>query len=148
MVCLFPVCQAGYADEIIDYIPEGLEFVAEDNKGWTKITDKAASTDALVKTLLEPGQTASVQITLKWKNGESNFGVRDNIAEISKASNPNGSKDIDSTPGNFVAGEDDQDNAQVMISISTGNAPTYVALAVSVIAIISTGAFMIKKYVL
>ena len=139
---------AGYADEIIDYIPEGLEFIAEDNKGWTKITDKAASTDALVKTLLEPGQTASVQITLKWKNGESNFGVRDNIAEISKASNPNGSKDIDSTPGNFVAGEDDQDNAQVMISISTGNAPTYVVLAVSVIAIISTGAFMIKKYVL
>ncbi|MCR5186202.1 MAG: DUF11 domain-containing protein [Clostridia bacterium] len=139
---------AGYADEIIDYIPEGLEFIAEDNKGWTKITDKAASTDALVKTLLEPGQTASVQITLKWKNGENNFGVRDNIAEISKASNPNGAKDIDSTPGNFAAGEDDQDNAQVMISISTGNAPTYILLAVSVIAIISTGAIMIKKYVL
>ena len=139
---------AGYADEIIDYIPEGLEFIAEDNKGWTKITDKAASTDALVKTLLEPGQTASVQIVLKWKNGESNFGARDNIAEISKASNPNGSKDIDSTPGNFVAGEDDQDNAQVVISISTGNAPTYIVLAVAVIAIISSGAVMIKKYVL
>ena len=139
---------AGYADEITDYIPEGLEFVAEDNKGWTKVTDKAATTDALVKTLIEPGQTASVQITLKWKNGDNNFGMKNNIAEISKASNPNGAKDIDSTPGNFVAGEDDQDDAPVMLAISTGNAPTYIILTVAVVAIISTGAVMIKKYVL
>ena len=138
---------AGYADEIVDYIPDGFEFIPEDNKGWTKVTDKAAVTDALVKTLIEPGQTASVQITLKWKNGDSNFGMKDNLAEINKASNPSGSKDIDSTPGNLVAGEDDQDNAPVMISISTGNAPTYVILSAAVVAIIGTGAIMIKKYV-
>ena len=138
----------GFADEIIDYIPEGLEFVPGDNPGWTKVTDKAATTDQLIKKRIEPGQSEAVTITLRWKNGENNFGMKDNIAEISKASNPYGAKDIDSTPGNFVAGEDDQDNAQVMLSISTGNAPTYILLGIGVVTIISVGSIMIKKYVL
>ena len=61
---------AGYATEIKDYIPDGLEFIAEENKQWTKVSDKEITTNALAKTRLEPGQTASVQVTLKWINGE------------------------------------------------------------------------------
>lgn len=139
---------AGFADEIADYIPEGLEFIPEDNSGWTKVTDRVATTNALIKTLIEPGQSASTQITLKWINGDKNFGLRDNVAEINKSSNPNGAKDRDSTAGNRVVGEDDQDNASVMIAISTGNAPMYIAIIAGFIFIVSGGYMLIKKYVL
>ena len=139
---------AGFADEIIDYIPEGLQFVAEDNPTWTKISDKAATTTQLNTTLLEPGKSAEIEITLRWINGDNNFGLKTNIAEISKDRNNNGAKDRDSTPGNYVAAEDDQDDAPVMLQISTGTIKTYTLLVISVISILLVGCVMIKKYVL
>lgn len=139
---------AGYATEITDYIPEGLEFIAEENKQWTKVSEREITTNALANTKLEPGQSASVQVVLKWKNAEDNFGLKVNTAEISKDQNDSNTPDIDSTPDNKVEGEDDIDNAEVMLAISTGTAPTYIALTFTVLVIMTTGIALIKKYVL
>ena len=139
---------AGYATEIKDYIPEGLEFIAEENKQWTKVSDRVITTNALANTKLEPGQTASVQVVLKWINSEDNFDRKINVAEISDDYNDSDTPDIDSTPDNKVANEDDIDNAEVMLSISTGTTPTYTALAFTVLVIMATGIALIKKYVL
>ncbi len=139
---------AGYATEVKDYIPEGLEFVQADNPQWTKVSDRIITTNALSNTLLQPGQSASVQVTLKWINGDSNFGLKTNVAEISAHKNDSNSPDIDSTPDNNKPGEDDIDDAPVMLAISTGTAPTYIILSTSVLAILTTGIILIKKYVL
>ena len=95
-----------------------------------------------------PGQSASVDITLQWVNNENNLGQKVNIAEISKDYNDKGSPDIDSTPDNFKSEEDDQDDAPVILSISTGEEPVYVVLSTTVMAILTTGIILIKKYVL
>lgn len=139
---------AGYATEIKDYIPDGLEFIEADNKQWTKVSDKVITTNALANTLLQPGQTASVQVTLKWINGENNLGQKVNVAEISAHKNDSNSPDIDSTPDNKKPGEDDIDEAPVLLEISTGTAPTYIALTTTVLVILATGVALIKKYVL
>ena len=139
---------AGYAKEVTDYIPEGLEFIAEENPSWTKVSDREITTAALSNTLLEPGKTATVQVVLKWVNNENNFGTKVNIAEISADSNDSNTPDIDSTPDNKVDGEDDIDKAEVMLSISTGTAPTYILLTLTVSIIMVTGIALIKKYVL
>lgn len=138
----------GYATEVKDYIPEGLEFVAGDNPQWTKVSDRIITTNALANTLLKPGESASVQVTLKWINGENNFGQKVNVAEISAHKNNSNSPDIDSTPDNNKPGEDDIDDAPVMLEISTGTAPTYIVLTTTVLAILTTGIILIKKYVL
>ena len=139
----------GYAKEIKDYIPEGLEFVSDDNQGWYKLSDNTIATDALANTLLKAnGGTASVQVTLKWINGENNLNKKDNIAEISKDDNEYDSPDIDSTPDNKVPGEDDIDNAPVILSISTGAGETYYGLITVIAVIMITGIALIKKYVL
>jgi len=138
----------GYAKELKDHIPAGLKFVQEDNKNWTPVSDDVVKTEALANTLLEPGKSASVSITLEWINGENNLGEKINIAEISKDYNEKGSPDIDSTPDNFKAGEDDQDDAPVILSISTGEEPVYIVLSTTVMTILATGIFLIKKYVL
>ena len=139
---------AGYATEITDYIPTGLEFIEDENKQWTKVSDNKITTNALANTKLEPGKEASVQVTLKWINGENNLNLKTNTAEISADKNDSNTPDIDSTPNNQKAGEDDIDTADVFLSISTGSAPTYIALTTTVLAILGTGIILIKKFVL
>ena len=138
--------KAGYAYEIKDYIPEGLEFLAEDNnEHWTLSEDgKTVTSDELAETLLEPGESAEIEITLRWINGQNNLGVKTNWAEISEDSDD----DIDSTPDNFERGEDDIDDAEVVLSIVTGIGEHYIAVIAGTLAILATGLVLIKKYVL
>lgn len=76
---------AGYAEEVKDYIPSGLKFVKEDNSKWTMLEDgNTVTTDQLKDKLLQPGESAVVEITLQWINGQNNFGLKQNWAEISK----------------------------------------------------------------
>ena len=137
--------KAGYAYEVKDYIPEGLKFVEEDNKNWVLSEDgKTVTTDQLKDTLLQPGESAIVEITLRWINGQNNLGVKTNWAEISKDSDD----DIDSTPDNNTPGEDDIDDASVVLSIVTGVGEHYIGVITAVLIILAGGVVLIKKFVL
>ena len=135
----------GEAQEISDYIPKGLKFVKEDNPDWEEVDGKVV-TEKLKGVTLKHGESAEVEIILTWINSEENMGVMTNTAEISKDYNEYGYHDIDSTPNNYKAGEDDIDDARVMLTVKTGSeVVTYVGIAVGVIAIISLGVCLIKK---
>ena len=142
---------AGYAKEITDYVPEGLKFYEEDNKGWKDEGDNVISTELLKDTLLQPGQSATVKVVLRWINGENNLSLKTNIAEISKDENEKGIPDRDSTPDNKKPGEDDIDDAPVLLTISTGileNTIAYVSGALVILVVIGLGLVAIKKFVL
>ena len=141
----------GYAKEITDYIPKGLEFYEEDNKGWTKKEDGVITTNLLADKLLQPGKSATVKVTFRWKNSENNMGVKTNIAEISDDENEKGIPDRDSTPGNKKEGEDDIDDADVILSTKTGvteNVIKYVSGAAIILLVLAGGVVLIKKFVL
>ena len=140
---------AGYATEISDYIPEGLKFVAADNPNWKEVEGKIV-TDKLKDTLLQPGDTAEVEVLLTWINSKDNFDLKVNVAEISKDKNDSDTPDIDSTPNNKKPGEDDIDDAPVILSVKTGIQETiqYVILTVVILVISASGVLFIKKYVL
>ena len=142
---------AGYAKEITDYVPEGLKFYEEDNKGWKDEGNNVISTELLKDTLLQPGQSATVKVVLRWINGENNLNLKINIAEISKDENEKGIPDRDSTPDNKKPGEDDIDDAPVLLTISTGmleNTIVYVSGALVILVVIGLGLVAIKKFVL
>ena len=139
---------AGYAKEITDYVPEGLKFVAEDNPEWTDKGNNVITTRALENTLLQPGESAEVEVLLTWINGQDNMGLKTNIAEISEDYNDKGVPDRDSTPNNKKEGEDDIDDAPVLLSVETGTAQTYVILGLTILVTVAGGVFLIKKYVL
>ena len=106
-------------------------------------------TDELKDTLLQPGESAEVTIVLKWINSETNMGVKINVAEICKDYNDYGTPDIDSTPDNNVPGEDDIDDAPVMITVKTGtDYIIYSSILLGAIAIITAGGVLIKKKVM
>ena len=138
----------GYAKEVTDYIPEGLKFVAEDNPGWTDEGNNVISTRLLENTLLKPGEYADVEVLLTWINSENNMGVMINTAEISEDYNEYDVPDIDSTPDNQKPGEDDIDDAPVMLSITTGQVRIYFTLGFIVLITIAGGVVLIKKFVL
>ena len=139
---------AGYAKEIKDYIPAGLKFVATDNPGWTDLGNNIITTNLLADKLLQPGESADVQVLLTWINGQNNMGLKTNIAEISKDYDDRGVPDRDSTPDNKKDGEDDIDDAPVMLSIATGKVKTYFALGFTVLIMLAGGIVLIKKFVL
>ena len=137
---------AGYAKEVSDYIPNGLKFVAEDNPDWTEKDGKIV-TRALENTLLQPGESAEVKVLLTWINSANNMGVMTNTAEISEDYNDHGIPDRDSTPNNKVPGEDDIDDAPVMLTVKTGSdVIIYISVACGILAILGVGIFGIKKY--
>ena len=141
----------GYAKEITDYIPTGMKFVQEDNPLWQDAGDGKVVTTQLADTLLTVGgEPQTVEIVYTWINSEDNLGLIVNMAEISKDFNDYGSPDVDSTPNNVTANEDDIDDAAVLLSVRTGDKldSTYIVLAISTIALIATGTVLIKKFVL
>ena len=139
---------AGYVKEIKDYIPKGLKFVAKDNPLWIQIDENTITTDQTKDILLKPGETTEVEVILTWINDKENFGVMDNWAEISKDHNDFNSPDIDSTPDNNKHGEDDIDDAPVIVTVQTGQMIIYTTIGLAVLTILSSGVVLIKKFVL
>ena len=139
---------AGYAKEITDYIPEGLKFVAEDNPDWNDEGNNVISTRKLENTLLQPGEKADVEVVLTWISGKNNLGLKTNIAEISEDYNNKYVHDMDSTPDNKVEGEDDIDDAPVILSVSTGRAKVYFSLGIVILITLAGGIVLIKKFVI
>ena len=76
------------------------------------------------------------------------MGLKVNTAEISKDYNESHTPDIDSTPDNKVPGEDDIDDAPVILVPRTGQIRLYIGLTTLVLAIFAAGVYAIKKYVL
>ena len=138
---------AGSVEEISDYIPEGLKFVAADNPLWKEVDGKVV-TDQLAGQIMQPGESKEVTILLTWINREDNMGLKINVAEISKDYNEYGSPDIDSTPNNKVPGEDDIDDAPVMLTVTTGEKVMYLGIYIAVLAVIAVGIYGVKKYII
>lgn len=137
---------AGYAKQIKDRMPDGLEFELADNPNWTMLEDGTLVTDELKDTLLQPGESAEVTIMLRWINSQTNMGVKINVAEICQDFNDYGTPDIDSTPNNNVPGEDDIDDAPVMLTVKTGSEDLkYIALITVILALLSVSIIALRK---
>lgn len=138
----------GYVNELIDEKPQDLEFSSEMNKNWYQATNGELYSKALSNQIINPGETKQLMLTLVKTMNSENTGTSSNIAELNKVSNSYSLEDIDSTPGNRKAGEDDISTAELIISVKTGAPIMYISLIISIIAIIGGGIYFIKKEVL
>ena len=138
---------AGYINEIVDYIPEGLEFNSELNKDWFKSSDGNLRTASLAGKKIEPGETQSVKLYLTKSLTSDSMGIIDNGAEISKSSNEKDIVDIDSTAGNKESNEDDYSEAQLILAVKTG-AVTYTLIIIGAILILIALKILIDKRII
>lgn len=136
---------AGYARNIVDYVPSDLEFRSELNKEWYKSENMLHST-ILGNEIINPGESKTVTLTLTKTMGEDNLVTRNN-AEIYEAYNDLGLEDGNSIPGNNVSGENDFGSADVIISIRTGGV-VYMSIGVTIAIMILAGiitAIIVKR---
>ncbi len=91
-----------------------------------------------------------VKVVLRVVEPNTSTRILKNIAEIAEDENENGEEidDIDSTPDNNKKGEDDIDDAEVVLSIVTGVGEHYIGVIISVLVILAGGIILIKKFVL
>ena len=110
---------AGYAKNIVDYLPNGLTFSSELNKDWY-LSGNYLYTKGLENIEIEPGEEKEIKLVLtKTMTGE-NTGLINNRAEIYQDYNKFGEVDIDSIPNNQAQNEDDFSSVDIIIGIKTG----------------------------
>jgi len=138
----------GYVKKIVDYLPEDVSFTTELNKDWYLSDNGNVYNSSLANEIINPGESKEVTLIVTTKINEETLGILNNNAEIYEAYNEFGLKDMDSTPANKVAEDDDNSKADVVLALVTGKIIMYTTLALGLIAILGCGIFVIKRTVL
>ena len=142
---------SGYAKKLVDHIPDYLNFNSELNPDWyVSDTTSDVYNASLANDKIEPGESREVSLILSLQITEENlWKTLTNTAEIYESYNEQGTSDIDSTAGNGVTNEDDMSEAELVISIVTGNnIIIYISIGLVIVAILGVGIYEIKKRVL
>ena len=93
---------------ILEKIPDYFKMYEKDNPGWTVTNGKAT-----MKTEeLEPGETKTYKVRMRWLKGNKNFGMATNIAKLESTENPAGYDEENLT--------DNTAQADVVVTVSTG----------------------------
>ena len=138
----------GTASEISDYIPKGLKFNQADNLNWRE-KDKKIVTDELKDKMINPHESATVDLILTVDSNTSMPQSLLNVCEISQQKNNNNIDDIDSTPNNQKEGEDDYSKVDISINIENNRIGKFIpVIIVAMLSIIIVGVFLIKRFVI
>lgn len=136
---------AGYVNNIVDYLPEGLTFSSELNSNWY-LSDNNLYNKSLANEKINPGEEKEVKLILTKAMTESNLGLINNRAELYETYNEYGLKDINSTENNQAKDENDFGSADVVIAIATGGKTfTYTFLIVLNSGLIIVAIYLIMK---
>ena len=149
--------------KLFDYINDGVRFESEGNTAnWVILTEderKASvydnvdnnvivSTEALKDTVIEVGQTATVEITVK---AELSSAIRAlnyvNISEVGEYETETGTKDPGTDPGD-KEGHDTGTSEEIIVHPPTGTTPTYYLLILVILLIFINGIILIKRKVI
>ena len=136
---------AGYAKNIVDYLPKELKFNSDLNPTWYAGNDGYLYNTELTEQAINPGETREINLVLTKQMSDSSSVIINNLAEVYDDYNELGIKDIDSNIRNQAQGEDDMGSANVLITIKTGSAVTYTCIALITLVILGAGIYVIRK---
>lgn len=125
---------AGYARNIVDYMPSSLSFNSSLNSDWY-ISGNNLYNTSLANTKIEPGESKELTLVLTKTMTDSNTGLVNNKAEIAESSNELGIKDETNEKG----------SADVIISVSTGALVNYVATTIITLVVLAGLAYLVNK---
>ena len=125
---------AGYARNVVDYMPATLSFNSSLNSDWYLSGNNLYNT-SLSNTRIEPGETKELTLVLTKTMTDSNTGLINNKAEIIESSNELGIKNE----------SEDKGSANVIISVSTGALVNYVTTTVITLIVLAGLAYLVNK---
>lgn len=125
----------GLAQEITDYLPEGLTFNQAENQDWY-LEDKVLKTTILNTEILNPGDSKTIYVSLEWDLDDKKLGTRVNEAKVTKYHNSSNSEDI--TNENISS-------STIIVTVATGLI-VYTGIIIAIISTIILGIAILKKY--
>ena len=138
----------GYAQSIVDYIPEGFEFESELNNGWFVGENNYLYNNTLSNTLLNPGEAKEIKLVLSYKITNNKLKLTHNVAEIAESISVDGLRDSNSK--SFNKNEDEDDFAYADIYFVKTNVMNTIFKIILIIIEVVVVAFLIfiniKKY--
>ena len=138
----------GYAQSIVDYIPEGFEFESELNNGWFVGENNYLYNNTLSNTLLNPGEAKEIKLVLSYKITNNKLKLTHNVAEIAESISVDGLRDSNSK--SFNKNEDEDDFAYADIYFVKTNVMNTIFKIILIIIEFMVVAFLIfiniKKY--
>lgn len=111
---------AGYAKNIVDYMPKGMQFISELNPSWYIAQNGNIYSNELANTAINPGETKEIKLILLKNMTEENTGINVNTVEIYETYNEYGLSDIDSKENNQSDTEDDYSQTTTLIAVQAG----------------------------
>ena len=138
----------GYANKIVDYLPDNVNFSTELNPDWYLSDNGNIYNSTLSEQVINPGETKELTLVVSINITDDMLGILDNNAEIYESYNEMGLEDVDSTVNNKDSSEDDMGKAEVVVGIVTGAIIKYTAITLVVITMLGLGIFGIKKFIL
>lgn len=130
---------SGYVYELADIMPNGMKFISELNPDWYEENGKLYSV-SLTQDKIEPQSTKIIKVVLvKEIENDKSVSIK-NKAEI-----------VNTFNDKLIQEKDLNNNisqAELLISIKTGNIRTYIILIITTLSIIGIGIYAIKKKVL
>ena len=138
---------AGFASEIVDYLPQGMTFNSNLNPDWYTGAGGNLYTKALANKELASGQSQEITLVLTKQMTTENTGLVSNTAEIADDFNIYGVSDRNSVPSNKAQGEDDISTADIILTVKTGETLIYVSAMIVSILIGGAVAFIVYERV-
>ena len=125
----------GYANRIVDYLPEGLSFDQAKNPNWSLKGNELVYT-GFVDRKIPSGKEIETTLYLTKTVDSIRTNSIENTAEILESTTEAGLVDVDSTVGNKSTLEDDFDKVILLITVSTGAAVNRILIVISILSII------------
>ena len=136
---------AGYAKNIVDYMPSQMKFNSTLNPNWYAGNDGNLYTTALTNTVINPNESKELSLILTKQVTNTNSSIINNLAEIYEDYNELGVQDRDSKIKNKAQGEDDLGSADFIISIKTGAAITYTVSILVALVVLAGALYVIRQ---
>lgn len=124
----------GYISELVDELPDDLQFDKTLNTGWYEENGKLYYIDI---DDIEVGQTKEIPLILVKKLTNDNLGITNNIATVSATSSNN-------VQDNNL--DNNKSNAQLIIGTSTGRIVLNIVGIILLLGIIGVGVYVLRKY--
>ena len=127
----------GYVNNLVNDLPEGLEFSSEMNKNWYKAADGKLYTTGLAETTIKPGEEKEVELVLTKKVNNKAGATVVYTAQVEKTSNLQNTEESNT--------ENNTANTTLKIKTQKVSPLVFVIITIIAIGIIGAGAYIIKK---
>ena len=131
---------AGYAKNIVDELPKGLNFSSTLNPDWYLISNQLYY-EGFANQKINPGEEKVISLVLTRTMTEESTGTIVNKAELLEACNETGLGEVGEQ-------QDNKDQANLVIGIKTGSIYLYIGLSIFIACIFIIGIYFIIKKVL